>query len=430
MARIFISYRRDDDPSAAGRLYDALSAKFGDDDVFMDLDTLEPGEDFWEVIKQALERADVQLAVIGRGWLTASDQSGERRLDDKEDFVRREIALALRVGVRVIPVLVNGAAMPAAKDLPSSIKRLTGRSGVQLTAANWRAGVEQLIASLDDEPSRGDAPAKAESASKPPSAPATDLFTRLQPAKAESASKPPSAPATDLFTRLQPAKAESASKPPSAPATDLFTRLQPAKAESASKPPSAPATDLFTRLQPAKAESASKPPSAPATDLFTTSVRVPPQGKRSPDELLAMAKSAVSRFQIGLSPRGVKSEPQTKALAAKLAQDEWVSALFAVEGVEPLFPTQGFLAITNRRFLYSSAAQPLAIPRPVSIESLDRSQVASVSLGQDPSHRRIIIIKRHTGTGTTAEWITIRAPGLGEETKMIKELNSYAAQSV
>jgi TIR domain-containing protein len=357
VARIFISYRRDDDPFAAGRLYDVLSAKFGADQVFMDLDTLEPGEDFWEVIKEALERADVQLALIGRGWLTASDQTGKRRLDAKDDFVRREIALALKGGLRVIPVLINGATMPPANELPSSIKRLTTRNAVQLTAATWRAEVARLVTSLEHEPSLADEPAQAESSSTTPSAPDAD----------------------ELAARLQ--------VPPEVLA----------EAERASRPPS---------------------PFDPPTLLPVA----PPQGKRSADELLAMAKSAIE-FDPAGSLRRVKPKPQTQAIAAQLAQDEWVLALFPVEDAEIFSRWQGFLAITNKGWLYSSASETGRRPT-VTIEWLDRSQVASASLGKDLAGHPTIVIKRHTGTGTTAEWLTIKAPPLTSKA-MLEELRKH-----
>jgi hypothetical protein len=357
VARIFISYRRDDDPFAAGRLYDVLSAKFGADQVFMDLDTLEPGEDFWEVIKEALERADVQLALIGRGWLTASDQTGKRRLDAKDDFVRREIALALKGGLRVIPVLINGATMPPANELPSSIKRLTTRNAVQLTATTWRAEVARLVTSLEDEPSLADEPVQAESSSTTPSAPDAD----------------------ELAARLQ--------VPPEVLA----------EAEPASRPPS-------------------------PFDLPTLPPVAPPQGKRSADELLAMAKSAIE-FDPAGSLRRVKPKPQTQAIAAQLAEDEWVLALFPVEDAEIFSRWQGFLAITNKGWLYSSASETGRRPT-VTIEWLDRSQVASASLGKDLAGHSTIVIKRHTSTGTTAEWLTIKAPPLTSKA-MLDELRKH-----
>ncbi len=94
MARIFISYRRDDSSGHSGRLYDRLTDHFGQGQVFMDVDAIRPGLDFVEVVQQAVSVCDGLVAVIGREWLEASDRAGGRRLDDAEDLVRVEIAAA------------------------------------------------------------------------------------------------------------------------------------------------------------------------------------------------------------------------------------------------------------------------------------------------------------------------------------------------
>ena len=95
MSGIFISYRRDDSSGHAGRLYDHLSAHFGPDKLFMDVDTIEPGMDFVEVIEQAVGSCEVLIEVIGNEWLDAIDDAGRRRLDKPEDYVRLEIKAAL-----------------------------------------------------------------------------------------------------------------------------------------------------------------------------------------------------------------------------------------------------------------------------------------------------------------------------------------------
>ena len=96
MPRIFISYRRDESTPYAGRLYDRLSASFGSDNVFMDIDTIKPGEDFAAIIYEYIQSCDALIALIGRQWLTSVDDEGRRRLDNPQDFVRLEIAAAIR----------------------------------------------------------------------------------------------------------------------------------------------------------------------------------------------------------------------------------------------------------------------------------------------------------------------------------------------
>ena len=116
MARIFISYRRDDSAAHAGRLYDWLQSHFGQGQVFMDVDAIKPRLDFVEVVQEAVGSCDSLIAVIGRDWLGASDGIGRRRLEILEDLVRLEIATALTRNIQVIPVLVQGAQMPLATD--------------------------------------------------------------------------------------------------------------------------------------------------------------------------------------------------------------------------------------------------------------------------------------------------------------------------
>ena len=102
-ATLFINYRREDTAPYAGRLYDRLSAHFGDEQVFIDIDQIEPGEDFVEAINRKVGACEIAIVLIGPNWLRATDASGKRRLDDTEDFVRMEIAAALQREIRVIP---------------------------------------------------------------------------------------------------------------------------------------------------------------------------------------------------------------------------------------------------------------------------------------------------------------------------------------
>jgi hypothetical protein len=146
--RIFISYRRDDSPGSAGRLYDRLTEEFPKENLFMDVDAIAPGVDFISEIERSVTSCDVLLAIIGRDWLTATDKQGRRRLDDPGDFVRHEIATALKSGVRVVPVLVDGAAVPAATDLPDELQPLVRRNAVELTHHRFTADTRALAHAL------------------------------------------------------------------------------------------------------------------------------------------------------------------------------------------------------------------------------------------------------------------------------------------
>ncbi len=119
---IFINYRRGDDPGFAQALFGRLEQVFAADQLFMDIDDIAPGLDFVDVMNQQVSKCDVLISVIGRSWLAATDETGRRRLDDPEDFVRLEIESALAQKKRVIPVLVNDAKMPKLTELPELLR--------------------------------------------------------------------------------------------------------------------------------------------------------------------------------------------------------------------------------------------------------------------------------------------------------------------
>ena len=144
-SRIFISYRRGTSSAHAGRLADRLSAEFGGEYVFMDVDTIEPGADFVDYIEDAVGNCDVLIALIGDEWLECRDDQGNRRLDDPEDFVRLEVGAGLERDIRVVPVLVEGAVMPRAHELPEPLQRLARRNALEVTDTRWRHDVGRLI---------------------------------------------------------------------------------------------------------------------------------------------------------------------------------------------------------------------------------------------------------------------------------------------
>lgn len=150
MANIFISYRRSDSAPYAGRLYDRLIARFGEERVFMDLE-IEPGEDFVARIEQGVSQCEVLLVLIGPTWLEATGDEGQRRLDDPADYARIEVVAALQRNIRVIPVLVGGAAMPAPGDLPSDLAPLARRQALELSDLRFHADADRLIEAIDAE---------------------------------------------------------------------------------------------------------------------------------------------------------------------------------------------------------------------------------------------------------------------------------------
>jgi hypothetical protein len=118
MPRIFISYRRTDSSTISGRMYDHLVREFGDENVFKDVYDIPAGSDFRQVIRDNIYSCNVQLVIIGTGWVDARSADGARRLDNPDDFVRIEVETGLTCPtIRLIPVLVSSAPMPSPAQL-------------------------------------------------------------------------------------------------------------------------------------------------------------------------------------------------------------------------------------------------------------------------------------------------------------------------
>lgn len=148
MGGIFVSYRRSDSQGEAGRLFDDLAGVFGEQSVFMDVAAIEAGRDFRKAIEKGVTSCGVLLVVMGPEWITAKNEEGGRRLDDPADFVRIETASALKRDIPVIPVLLRGARMPSAEQLPEDLRDLAYRNCVELTHARWKSDVHVLVEAL------------------------------------------------------------------------------------------------------------------------------------------------------------------------------------------------------------------------------------------------------------------------------------------
>jgi TIR domain len=147
--RVFISYRRQETAYAAGWLFDRLVDRYGRGQIFKDVDSIELGDDFVEVISTAVGSCDVLLALIGDQWLTIADEQGRARLDDPNDFVRLEIEAAMTRNVRVIPILVEGARMPRGDELPPSLSKLVRRQALELSPSRFDFDTGRLLNVLD-----------------------------------------------------------------------------------------------------------------------------------------------------------------------------------------------------------------------------------------------------------------------------------------
>lgn len=147
--RVFISYRREDSAAYAGRLYDSMVARFGEDNVFMDVE-MEPGIDFVERINEVVSSCAALIVVIGPRWATIEGEDGNPRLHDETDFVRHEVTAACRrADVTVIPALVGKAQMPRAEQLPEDLRPLARRNALELSDGRWRYDVGRLNSTLD-----------------------------------------------------------------------------------------------------------------------------------------------------------------------------------------------------------------------------------------------------------------------------------------
>lgn len=147
MPKIFVSYRRKSSEGITGRIVDRLVAQYGKDSVFVDIDSIAAGADFRERINQVLNEADVVIAIVGPQWLESGKQAWT---DQKNDWVRVEIEAALRRNALIIPVLVDGASMPGAGDLPDSIRDFAYRTAVVVAGGqDFHSHVDRLIRSID-----------------------------------------------------------------------------------------------------------------------------------------------------------------------------------------------------------------------------------------------------------------------------------------
>jgi hypothetical protein len=148
MHTVFISYRTGETAGEARALFSELAATLGKDSVFMDVDTIGLGRDFRQVLRERLESCDLMLALVGRNWVDTTNPSGQRRLEDPDDYVQLEIDAALKRNIPVTPVLVQGAQMPTGAQLPKEIRDFAYRNGFELSHNRWNSDVQEMIKRL------------------------------------------------------------------------------------------------------------------------------------------------------------------------------------------------------------------------------------------------------------------------------------------
>ncbi|MGE0729436.1 MAG: toll/interleukin-1 receptor domain-containing protein [Acidimicrobiia bacterium] len=150
MEGLFVSYRRSDSQSEATLIRHALVAGFGDGRVFQDIVGIPIGEQFPDVLREQLSAAQVVVAVIGPGWLTAADQFGRRKIDMATDWVNIELSTALAAPTTVVPVLIDPTTMPPAEALPAELAALSTLNAFVCRKDKWDLDIAELVRQLGE----------------------------------------------------------------------------------------------------------------------------------------------------------------------------------------------------------------------------------------------------------------------------------------
>ncbi len=208
--RIFISYRRQETAWPARQLYEALCERYGASQVFKDVDNIAPGEDFVERVSSTVTSCRVLIAMLGPRWIDIADDDGNRRIDDPDDFVRLEVGTALSRGVLVVPILVDGAALPKAADLPPDLAAITRRQAVEIspTGFNLTRLYDALDQALQQPPASG----------RPPGQP--EAVDALTPAEPMAAPRTATLPGPETVRVDQPSTWAPGAETPSAAASE------------------------------------------------------------------------------------------------------------------------------------------------------------------------------------------------------------------
>jgi hypothetical protein len=174
MPTVFINYRREESAGEARALFNDLVSHLGEDAVFMDVDSIAPGQDFRDVVHERVATCDIMLSLVGKEWLTVTSRSGARRLDEPGDFVRLEIEAALKRKIPVAPVLLHGAEMPLPESLPEAVRDFAFRNAFELSHTRWESDVDEMLRRLrllTASPHGDDRPRAAGHDASPASAP-------------------------------------------------------------------------------------------------------------------------------------------------------------------------------------------------------------------------------------------------------------------
>jgi hypothetical protein len=321
--KLFISYRRDDSAGHAGRLRDRLEREFGRDLLFMDVDAIPLGLNFIKVLRDEVAKCDVLLAVIGPNWATILDKNGKRRLDDKNDFVRIEIATALTRDIPVIPVLLDNAELPKPEQLPPDLEELSVRNGIYVRHASFHGDMDRLIAGLRGPLGASDIVVPPTMASS--TAATRDVVERAAPSAQVTQSrrrwpallfgaavvvaagvvaaiifkKPPpsSAPVPPLPVQSSAGSERPVPMPSPPPPTPRMVEVAPAPSSPAPAPPAAKSAPI-------------EPPAAPVVAALPKPAQAPPQEAEKVPPALAESLSVAPTPAPQIPPAPVQAAPK------------------------------------------------------------------------------------------------------------------------
>ncbi|MDX9839127.1 MAG: toll/interleukin-1 receptor domain-containing protein [Azoarcus sp.] len=390
MDGIFISYRREDSSGYAGRLYDRLAARFGRERVFMDVEGIDPGTDFIDAIDSAVASCTVLLVLIGPKWLGEDPGSDARRIDDPHDFVRLETAAALRRKIRVLPVLVNDAAMPGEDDLPPDLKALARRQAIEINHKQWEASTGEVLKALDrifgtDKP-RWRLPAIVAAACVALAAGGwlswhqltTDDGTRpaasvREPADAATDHATPTLlAATEPLAPASPAAAESSAAAPPSAAPDAATPSAPASANAGAKPPAEAPTKPAVTAPPV----ATPPTAAPAPAAKPRETTTPPK-QPAPKPAQTTKPAATVR------PQPERTAPEAAIVTPPAAEPKAapVRPRSAPAAVDSRLPRTGESWVYRTRGLWATSPQRTVV---VTVKAQDRTAVTESMHNTEP----------------------------------------------
>jgi TPR repeat protein len=400
--KIFISYRRDDASYPAGRLYDRISAVFPQSQIFMDVDNLDPGVDFVEAIEASVSSCDVLIAVIGKRWLVSSDEEGRRRLDNPDDFVRLEIATALKRNIRVIPVLVDGALVPRSTELPDDLKPLVRRNALEVSHERFRFDSGRLT----DAIKRGFEQAEAEQRQREQKERLEAEQAEKERLEAEQREKERlEAQGREAYERLEAERYEHQEKerlkaePQAPPPSSVAPSTPPAKSEATE--PSVEIPKVVYPLPPKPVEQGREEPTASSSDVSK---------RKSPSkQVIAFLAIAAVLVIGGLNYFAIRPSQSPPPVAAATAP------------VEEKAPTTSEVAVQPSAQPTAPVAAALPSPTVISAAPVEQKAPTTPEMAVQPSAQPTAPVTHVTPTPAT-----IATPSAQEQAQRYLDMKDFA----